>query len=379
MIKVLFFIESLSGGGAEKVLCDIVKGLDKAKYDITVKTVTDNGIYDEEVKRTCKYESILKVKYNQSTFLKKIVYKIKYKLMYSLPAKYIYKLIVRERYDIEIAFVEGYATKIIGSYRISGVKKIAWVHVDPIERSYADNYFNSISDHSECYSSFDRIICVSDSVKRAFLEKYQIEGDKVIKIYNPINKNNIIEKALQYKSNIPKSTFRLVTVGRLVKEKGFDRLLRCISRLKNIDNIYTELIILGEGDLKSQFMEYIKENNLIQNVKLLGFKKNPYPYIASADLFVCSSRAEGFSLVIAEALVLGVPVISTNCSGPNELLEFGESGILVDNNEEALYKALKSVIKNDVLLGELRFKSQKRAKSFEYDQSISYIEDVLQI
>ena len=80
-----------------------------------------------------------------------------------------------------------------------------------------------------------------------------------------------------------------------------------------------------------------------------GFKKNPYKYLKKADCFVCSSRSEGFSLVIAEAMMLGIPVISTYCSGPNELLEEGKYGLLVDNNEEDLYRGIKSIIEDEKL------------------------------
>ena len=141
----------------------------------------------------------------------------------------------------------------------------------------------------------------------------------------------------------------------------------------NKDNIKYELWILGEGWARPKLEELIDKYNLT-NVKLLGFKENPYKYIKQGDLFVCSSINEGFSLVIAEAMILGLPVISTNCSGPNELLNFGEYGYMVENNEEALYKGLKEIISNDEKLKYYKKKSSERVYFFNYKNRISDIE-----
>lgn len=125
---------------------------------------------------------------------------------------------------------------------------------------------------------------------------------------------------------------------------------------------------------KKQLEEYIKENKLTNIVKLQGFVKNPYPYLKNSDLFICSSRAEGYSLVIAESLILNVPVISTKCSGPNELLDFGKYGMLVENDEDSLYLGLKNIIDDRNKLKELKKKSQKRSEIFNYKKTIERIE-----
>lgn len=134
------------------------------------------------------------------------------------------------------------------------------------------------------------------------------------------------------------------------------------------------MLILGDGEKKKQLEEYIKENKLTNIVKLQGFVKNPYPYLKNSDLFICSSRAEGYSLVIAESLILNVPVISTKCSGPNELLDFGKYGMLVENDEDSLYLGLKNIIDDRNKLKELKKKSQKRSEIFNYKKTIERIE-----
>ena len=144
----------------------------------------------------------------------------------------------------------------------------------------------------------------------------------------------------------------------------------------NQENFKYELWILGEGWGRPQLEELIQKYQLT-NVKLLEFKENPYQYIKQGDLFVCSSVNEGFSLVIAEAMILGLPIISTNCAGPNELLEFGEYGLLVDNSEDGLYKGLKQLLTNKDLLSYYREKSKKRVPFFDAQYCIDKIEQLL--
>ena len=167
----------------------------------------------------------------------------------------------------------------------------------------------------------------------------------------------------------------LVTSGRLVSQKGYESLLEACNKL-NKDSIKYELWILGEGWDRPKLEELMNKYSL-SNVKLLGFKENPYKYIKQGDLFVCSSKNEGFSLVIAEAMILGLPVISTNCSGPNELLNFGEYGYMVENNEEALYKGLKEIINDDKKLKYYKKKSSERVDFFNYKNRIRDIIEIL--
>ena len=110
-------------------------------------------------------------------------------------------------------------------------------------------------------------------------------------------------------------------------------------------------------------------------VKILGFQRNPYPYVAMSDMLICSSRAEGYSLVIAEAMVLGLGIISTNCSGPNELLGNGQYGLLVDNHEDALFEAMMHVLKNPSLMKELQEKAKQRSCWFDSETIFREIQE----
>jgi glycosyltransferase involved in cell wall biosynthesis len=375
MKKMLFFIESLAGGGAEKVLTELVYHLDKNKYDITVATVVDLGVYKEEVKKQCKYFSFLSDPTESNSIIEKILYKFKYKLIYKLPAAWVYKMFIKGSYDMEIGFVEGFATKVISKSTNRKSRKLAWVHVDPINWSYADQYYTSLQDQVKSYKSFSKVVCVSESVKEAFGQKFYRDENMIVK-YNPVDSKTIVKKSSEECELNKSGKFLLGSIGRLTHEKGYDRLLKVINKLKD-DGLDFELWILGEGMKRQDLEQYILDNHLSDSVKLLGFQKNPYKYIKHCDLFISSSRAEGFSLAIAEAMILGLPIISTDCAGPNELLEYGKYGMLTENDEESLYVGLKSLISNNTLLMEYRDKSLERKQIFDIEIAVREIEDVL--
>lgn len=373
--KVLFVIESLAGGGAEKVLSVITKHFNYEKYEVTVCPIVNEGIYCEDVrKQVTHYKPIISYK---GPLLSRLWNRIKYKLVYSyLPLSYVYKWYVPQGNDIEIAFCEGYVTKLL-SYANSKSKKIAWVHIDikdypwPIE----SGIFKDNAEERYSYSVYDKIVCVSQTVSRSFCSLYGLESN-VTTIYNPIDVDDIVHKA--GRNHEGKDNYiRLISVGRLVRQKGYDRLLNVIKRL--YDNGYSiHLMILGEGMEREPLERFVAVNGMHSYVSLPGFSENPYPQMAESDLFVCSSRAEGFSLVIAEAMVLGIPVVSTYCSGPNELLHEGKYGLLVENSEEGLFQGIKILLDDPTKLKELRMSSLSRGGMFDTDEAMRRIEQMFE-
>ena len=365
--KILFLIESFAGGGVEKVFIDLINNMDISKYDITVMSIWDYGVRKKDLRKDVKYKSIFPNIKGISRVFHNFVEKSDGKLLY--------KLGIREKYDIEIAFIEGRATKIIGASTNPNSRKIAWVHIDLSQGHWTSRVFKENTElEKSYYKKFNDLVFVSNSAKEGFIKIFGDNFPKMHVKYNPIIAPDVIRKSKEEISDIVKPTDKklLVTSGRLVSQKGFDNLLEACNKL-NKDGVKYELWILGEGWGRSSLEELIEKYNLY-NIKLLGYKDNPHKYIKEGNLFVCSSRNEGFSLVIAEAMILGLPVISTNCSGPNELLNFGEYGFMVENTEDALYEGLK-----EILLGEekLRYyieKSKERINFFNYKDRISDIE-----
>lgn len=374
MKKVLFVIESLGGGGAEKVLTTIVKYLDKSKYDITVLLVTEVGIYLKEVKKYCRVVAMLPSYDSLESFVDKLKYKLDYKYIYSSSPRKVYKKYIKEEYDIEIAFVEGYATRLIANSPNKNSKKIAWVHIDMKENPYADQYYKSLEEHIECYKNFNDVICVSSSVKKVMEDKFKLENNLKV-IYNPIDAHQILEKAKEFTVKKDLTKTNIITVGRLENQKGFDRLINAIGGI-NSEKLNIHLNILGEGSKYNELKDLIHLNKLENTVTLLGFKKNPFPWVLSSDIFICTSRAEGYSLVIAEAMVLGIPIISVNCSGPNELLDFGKYGLLIENSDSAIRDVLCSIVDKKINLENLKLLSNHRGKDFKLANILEQIEEV---
>lgn len=372
--KVLFVIESLAGGGAEKVLSVLIKHFDYNKYEVTVCPIVNEGIYCEDVrKQVTHYKPIISYK---GSSLSRLWNRIKYKLVYSyLPLSWVYKWFVPQGHDVEIAFCEGFLTKLL-SHANSKAKKIAWVHTDLKDNPWPikSGIYQDLEEERNAYRNFHRIVCVSQSAHQSFCDLYGFE-DKTITICNPIDVNDIWSKVGHKKCE--EGTVRLISVGRLVPQKGYDRLLKVVKRLH--DNGYlVDLLILGEGSERETLEKYVESHDMQSYVALPGFSENPYQEMSESDLFVCSSRAEGFSLVIAEAMVLGIPVVSTYCSGPNELLQEGKFGMLVENSEEGLYQGIKFLLDDQTELDRLGELALSRGKMLGVNETMHHIEQILE-
>ncbi|MBR4099791.1 MAG: glycosyltransferase [Clostridia bacterium] len=358
MKKVLFLITTLNGGGAEKILVDTVNSLDNNKYDLTVQTVIDEGIYINRLNKDIKYKTIIKTK---NKFLRKLFSRV---IIDFIPPRLIYNVFIKDNYDYEIAFLEGVSTKFIATSTNKTSKKIAWVHTDLIKYPNSYKQYGTENKEATAYKKLDTIVCVSEDVKKSFIKKYNCCSEKVKTIYNILDDKNIIKKSREIIDFPIDIRPCFITVGRLIYQKGYDILLRIHKRLID-EGFEHSLLILGEGDMRKNLEEFIIQNKLDKTVKLLGFDENPYKYIKRCDLFISSSRVEGYSTVISEALVLGVPIISTNTGGAYEPMENPRCNLVVGNNEQELYIALKEVLLKPQLLQEYKKQQKEKIQYFK--------------
>lgn len=375
MKKILIFVDSLNEGGVSKVLLDLLENINKEKYDITVMTLYNQGVYIDEVRKYVKYKYCFNILAANGNSLKAKLYRKYWGGMLRLPESFMYRWFVKEKYDIEIAFMHGWSTKFISGSNNRASKKIAWVHVDLVTWNRVDGIFKNLEHHKKAYSKFDEVLCVSQTVKEGVEKKYNVKNARVL--YNPISREKILKLSNEEIDDIKfSSKFKLISVGRLSEQKGYDRLLRIFKKLKN-DGLDIELILVGNGNKYNELNEYIVENKLEKDVTLLGFRENPYKYVRASDLFICSSISEGFSLVIGEAMAIGVPIVSVDCPGPNEVLGFGKYGKLVNNNEEDLYNGIKEMINNRALYKKYKNKANERGKMFSINKFINKVESIL--
>lgn len=369
MKKVLFLIDTLGGGGAEKVLVTLANGLCD-RYDITVQTIFDEGVYREALPAKVKYKpgfSCFEVNFRR----------IVQRVMKYMPARILYRWFITEEYDCEVAFLEGASTKII-SGGTSAARRLAWVHIDLMSFPGSIKAFYPIkSAFRRAYNAYDKVCCVSQEAKKALCQV--VPGVQHVQVvYNPVNVEEIEEKAqIPENLNWIKKCFTFCAVGRLVEQKGFDRLLEAAACLKQEGEKF-EVLIFGEGVRKRELKLQAQQLNLTNIVHFMGYSSNVWYYMKQADAYVCSSRAEGFSLTVAEALALGVPVISTLCTGPIELLDGGKYGILTENSVEGILSGMKQVIKSPRLCMELQKKSLERRKIFKVDEIYNQVCDMIE-
>lgn len=213
-------------------------------------------------------------------------------------------------------------------------------------------------------------------MKKSFEKIYGLNNNISV-LYNPVDTNAIkelskMETDLPYKSDC----FNICSIGRLCEQKGFDRLIRIAELLKKDYKDFC-IYIIGEGPAKEKLKDMIKKKNLENNVNLLGYIRNPYPYLKNADLYVCSSRAEGYSTVATEALILQVPSIVTDCSGMSEIYNNGEYGIITKNDEQDLYEKLRDLIIDENYYKQLLQKSVKGTDVYEIKKLIGDLQNFI--
>lgn len=335
MINILFFIENLSGGGAEKVLCNLVNAMDPERFDITVQTLwpSDPSQY---LKPGIRYRCCYHAENRLNQYCSRI----------EAASGLTYPLHIKDDYDIEVAYLEFGSTKILSRSTNKHAKKIAWVHSD-LQRKL-DNAPKTLKKAKKQYAAYDKIVCVSQTAKDSFVELFGREKDTTV-LYNTLNDSEIRRLALLSSQQLPKRRrLTLLAAGRLAPEKQYDMLLRIHKRLLE-EGLLHDLWIIGEGNEREKLASFIQENGLNDSTRLFGFQTNPYPFMLAADLLVCSSRYEGLSTFVAEGLILGKPIVTTECSGMRELLGDSEYGYITQNSEQALLDGLKLLLQDSEL------------------------------
>lgn len=366
--SLLFVIDSLDVAGAEKSLVTLLSSLDYSKYTVDLQLFAYGhaleSLIPQEVNilKPLKYTNFsnlslkdsvkratIKGKYNMLASRIKYSTKIRRK-NYNNPQKAIIfwqsvSSVIESNpktYDIAISYAQGVPTYYVTD-KVKAKKKIAWINAsyrpDETVKRFQSMYYNQI----------DQIVAVSDSAKEVFLETFPNYVDKTTVLYD-INNPDLISKMAQigngYEDHF--NGIRILTVGRLAQQKGYDIALEACKQLKK-EEIHFKWYVLGKGPLQAEIEAKIEEMELTEQFILLGVKANPYPYYKNADIYVQTSRFEGFGLAIAEARMLNVPVVTTEFDAVYNQMIHGKNGLVVDLNAEAVSNGIKTLINNELL------------------------------
>lgn len=381
MRKILFVVDERQMGGVSVLLDDILKRINLKKFNVDVMVLHNNGDYlddlpegvdviygspffevvDLSLKEVIKTKNIFKI-------IKKIylVFLMKTGLIKGKIKKE-RKKCLSKKYDTEVAFKDGF-TALFTAYGDSE-KKIHWLHTDYVMHDCTAKYHNLFE---KTFPLFDKIIGISHAVVERFNQVYP--GIQCEVIYNLIDIAKIKKMGEENDIHLGDG-INFVSCGRIHEMKGYDRLINVFHRLDDMGLLkHVSLTIIGDGPDFSKVQNLVQEYGLKDKVKLLGRKKNPYPYVKAADAFLMCSRYEPFGLVVLEAMVLGTPVISTEVASIREIMR-EDYGIITDNNEEGLINAIAEVIKNPNYLN--KYRENLKKYNYDCDKIVKEIEDVL--
>ena len=216
-----------------------------------------------------------------------------------------------------------------------------------------------------------KIIANSNDTKKDLLNHKIVNNQKVIVISNPVDlHDDNIRLDDKFEKKLKEKKYIIISCGTLSYQKNFELLIKAFNNIK-INNNNISLVILGEGPLEKKLKELSHKNNFNDEVLFLGNVKNPQSYFKKSDLYVCSSIFEGFGNTIVEAMLTGLPIVSTNCpGGPKEILDNGKNGFLVKNNsvddlEKGILRSMKNPIKYSVQEIKKKYLSKNIAKKYE--------------
>lgn len=385
MKRILFFNDSMVLGGTEILLVDLLNHCSTRQCRITLllpEPFGGNVLLD-------KIPSSVEVKYlysEGSSFLNK---KVGQNLMIFFPSIFArFKKIKASDYDLVVCFKEGFYARMFSGMKI---RKLLWIHNLLYNYTYEIHSLKErfsvwlnkkqVSVTRKSYGKYSKIICVSDACKQAYLDILHqgVQPDQDIEIlYNAIDLSKIVKKAEAPTTDMAVDLTKFILITRVSPEKRIDRLIDATTRLVN-EGYKFRVYLVGDGLDNQQMTDLLALRGIENTIVITGKMDNPYPYIKQSDWLLCVSERESFSLTILEAMALGVPVITTDCGGPADIVDRGKYGILVDNSGEGVYQGMKSVLDDDALSTKYRAQLSDAVKRFDYDGWLQKVDHLLGI
>ena len=360
-------------GGTEKALLTMLNEIDDSKYDITLLMLEEYGGFLNEipsfvkVKYVDEYKSIKPfVNEPPKILIKRLIKNKAYLtglstlLNYSISKitkniSYYYRYILKnvkkidEEYDLAVAYAGpmDFITYFVLN-KIKAKKKIQWIHFDitkiGFNRKFAERN----------YKKFDKIFVVSEEGKEKLIDLIPALNNKVEAFFNIIS-CNLIENMSKNEKSFDDlfNGVRILTVGRLSKEKGQELTINVLARLKN-EGYKVRWYCIGDGPEKDNYRNRIKGLDIENDYILLGSKLNPYPFMKDCDIYVQPSKHEGYCITLGEARCFDNPIVTTNFTGANEQIKNEITGLVCDISEQGIYQAIKRLLDNKELYKDIR-------------------------
>lgn len=362
--KILFVIDSLHSAGAEKSLTTLLNLLDYDKYEVDLQLFGYGGALESLLPTEVNLLSPLTYTVFSNLPLKEAIKSKKFKMLFARlsysfkihkgsssnteKARYYWKSVSRviesnpKNYDIAIAYAQGIPTFYVAD-KVQAKKKYAWVNVS-YHLKGRDKQFQEMF-----YKQYQNIVAVSESAKEIFQNVYPQFSQKLEVIYDindPALINKLAQSGKSYDDNF--EGLRLLTIGRLANQKGYDLALDACRYLKD-HGLKFRWYALGIGPLEEEIRSIIRKYKLENEFILLGVTDNPYTYIKDCDIYVQTSRFEGFGIAIAEARMLNKPVVSTRFDAVYNQIIDEKNGLVVDMDGEAIAKGILRLVNNEVI------------------------------
>ncbi|EJS60845.1 glycosyltransferase [Bacillus nitratireducens] len=366
---VLFVINNLNCGGAEKSLISLLNTMDYSRYNVDLFLFKHEGLFLNKIP---KQVNVLEEPLEYQLFdmpIKAAIMKClrQGRLDIALSrvcAGYLFKSEknkarceqrvwrylskslqnISKKYDVAIGYLEKNPVYFCID-KVNANKKIGFIHTDYDKLGMDPNIDRGY------FRSLDHIVTVSEECANVLKQRFSIYNDKIGVIHNIVSPSTI-NKMSQEKVDLERKGVKLVSVGRLSHEKGFDLAIEACKNLVG-DGYEIKWYIIGEGEGRGKLEKMIEENHLQDHFLLLGLKENPYPYIREADIYVQPSRFEGKSIAIDEAKILHKPIVVTNFSTAKDQIKNEENGLIIDMDAHSLSEGIKKLIHNEELRNKL--------------------------
>lgn len=362
MKRIAFVTNTMTIGGVEKALINLLNSIDYEKYKVVLflRTRRNNELIEFVNRKVeIKFWGEENTKQNLINSLRgfkvlDVINGVKCRVLLRVSGKdwvinEYYEALTyslggqKERFDCVVAF-QGLYTGVLatGLYRFESPLKIAWIHG---KTAFSEKQVDLLN---KMYKKYNHIFCVSEKTKEDYLRSFPDMKQVTDIFYNMFDRENIIRQA-EVLIDEKIESIMLTTVGRLAIVKGQMLIPKVVRMLRDSGyNIHWYLI--GEGELRPDLEKEIKEYEVEKNVFLLGAKENPYPYIKKCDVYVQPSLSEGYCTTTMEAKILQKIVVTTDVPGMHEQFVSGENGIIVhEATAEALYDGIKKVLDSSQL------------------------------